>query len=43
MKYSRGELEFRAVVEEVEDDELEIDLEAARESDPECEVGDSSV
>ena len=33
--------EFRAVVEEVEDDELEIDLEAARESDPECEVGDS--
>ena len=33
--------EFRAVVDEVEDDELEIDLQSARASDPECEVGDS--
>ena len=33
--------EFRAVVDEVEDDELEINITDARESDPECEVGDS--
>ena len=33
--------EFRTVVETVENDELEIPMEGARELDPECEVGDS--
>jgi N utilization substance protein A len=39
-----GEIEvfqFREVVEAIEDPELEIDLQAGRELDPECEVGDS--
>ncbi|TNE90328.1 MAG: transcription termination/antitermination protein NusA [Deltaproteobacteria bacterium] len=33
--------EFRTVVDEVEDDDIEITLEEGRELDPECEVGDS--
>jgi N utilization substance protein A len=33
--------EFRMVVEDVGDDELEISLDLARVADPECEVGDS--
>jgi N utilization substance protein A len=33
--------EFRTVVTEVDDDELEISLDLARIADPECEVGDS--
>lgn len=33
--------EFRTVVEEVDDDELEISLEEGHQLDPECEVGDS--
>jgi N utilization substance protein A len=39
-----GEVElfqYRTVVEEVEDEDLEIAFEEARELDPECEVGDS--
>lgn len=33
--------EFRTVVDEIEDDELEILIEHARIADPDCEVGDS--
>ncbi|MBN2800682.1 MAG: transcription termination/antitermination protein NusA [Deltaproteobacteria bacterium] len=33
--------EFRTVVDEIEDEDLEIDIEEGRELDPECEVGDS--
>jgi transcription termination/antitermination protein NusA len=33
--------EFRTVVDEIEDDELEILMDQARELDPDCEVGDS--
>ncbi len=33
--------EFRTVVEDVEDDDLEIHLEEAQELDPECMIGDS--
>lgn len=33
--------EFRTVVEEIEDDELEITFEEARQLDPECVMGDS--
>ncbi len=33
--------EFRTVVEVIEDEDLEIDLEEARDLDPECELGDS--
>ncbi|MGB0637985.1 MAG: transcription termination factor NusA [Myxococcota bacterium] len=33
--------EFRTVVDDVEDDELEISVDLARIADPECEVGDS--
>src|SRR5687768_10983054 len=33
--------EFRTVVEEVQDDELEINFEEARQLDPDCEMGDS--
>jgi len=33
--------EFRTVVEEIEDDELEITFEEARQLDPDCEMGDS--
>jgi N utilization substance protein A len=33
--------EFRAVVEEIEDDDLEITYGEAQELDPECEIGDS--
>jgi len=39
-----GELEvfqFKTVVEEVKDPDLEISLEEARKIDPECEIGDS--
>lgn len=33
--------EFRTVVEELDDDELQISLNEARNADPECEIGDS--
>jgi len=33
--------EFRTVVDELEDDELEIEIELARQADPDCEIGDS--
>lgn len=33
--------EFRTVVDEIDDEELQIELDEARKADPDCEVGDS--